>query len=297
MRKKALADWIKQNFWLFGLLLALFALSACEIPNAMSVRAGLDPKYVDDHVRFRARYYYTVIEHCGQDGKKLPADKQNITLYRYTLTGKAPSLFSTVKFEAGLMPTEIVEKFGTKLRDNGELQEPGNNGAKIVNVDQMNVTQMTVAQMNVGKMSVGEKDTELSNGVLNSGKPNSKDNHCYDEIFISGPEGTIRDDDTQSLVLSMTTSASPLIESLGALNNLATSLRGDDAKMMDSVILSNYFKSEKIIAQQAQLILLREKNRMAKEGAPPSTPDQVEGMMRSICAALEEGAGQCPDPQ
>ena len=341
MRKKALADWIKQNFWLFGLLLALFALSACEIPNAMSVRAGLDPKYVDDHVRFRARYYYTVIEHCSEDGLTL-AKSPNITLYRYTLTGKAPSLSAKVKFEAGLMPTEIVEKFGSKLPDNGKLKKPDANNsdvppagdvppdpsaggdtpdppaggdtpdpsvggdlsaitppinsARVENVQEVIMTQMDAEQTDVQQEDDAGEDVAPSGGVSSAGKSEEKDKYCYDEVFISGPEGTIPDDDTKSLVLSMTTSASPLIQSLGALNNLATVLRNDEAGMMDSAMLSSDFKSEEIIAQQIQLILLEEKDRMTQEGASLPTPDQVKGMMRLICATLEEGAGQCPVP-
>ena len=267
MRKKVLVDWIKQNFWLSGLLLALFALSACETPNAMSVRAGLDPKYVDDHVRFRARYYYTVIQHCDQDGNALDKGEKTITLYRYTLTGKAPSLFTEVKFEAGLMPTQIVEKFGSKLKDypeNNNIQPPKH------------------------------------------GNPKPKGKYCYDEVFISGPEGTIHDDDTKTLVLSMTTSARPLIQSLGALNNLAQSYQKGNSYMMNSVLRSNNFKDEEIIVHQVQSMMLQQKIRMAEEGFSALTPDQAEEMMRSICGILgqttlrgesEKGTAQCPDPQ
>ena len=333
MRRKILSEWGKQNFWFFGLLLALFALSACETPNAMSVRAGLEPKYVDDHVRFRSRYYYTVIEHCSEDGRTLEPKPKNITLYRYTLTGKAPSLFTKVKFEAGLMPTEIVEKFGTELPGNEKPKKPDannsddnssgdsdssneqvpSNGAKAKDDNEIEVTQLDPPSDEAvpkGDKEVAKEEKQSNDDKKsNEAEENPPSPYCYKEVYISGPEGTIRDDDTKSLVLSMTTSASPLIQSLGALNNLATVLRDDDSEMMDSVMLSSDFKSEQIIAQQIQQ-MLQKKTTMAEESASLPTPDQVEELMRSICAMLgqkslagglkeggKEGGEQCPEPQ
>ena len=39
-------------------------VAACAVPQHMQVRSGIDPRNQDDHVRFRATYYFRTFDAC-----------------------------------------------------------------------------------------------------------------------------------------------------------------------------------------------------------------------------------------
>lgn len=110
------------------LLLCVTAIAGC-VPNDMHVSYGLNPKSVDDDVRFRTTYYFRTFDYCWDAGVKLDQlggdatrtiDYRKIipqtdTLYRYRMTGKASALFNRVRFESGVLRREQIDPFGSQV--------------------------------------------------------------------------------------------------------------------------------------------------------------------------------------
>ena len=114
--------------FVFGLVL-LAAISACGLPSAMHVTRGIDPRYINDDVRFRTTYYFRTFDFCWDADVKLQqlnSDKageilyrkiipQTDTLYRYRMTGKADSTTTKVRFESGTLRKEEIAPFGKQI--------------------------------------------------------------------------------------------------------------------------------------------------------------------------------------
>lgn len=106
----------------FGCLIAGLLLSACGIPESMDVRAGIDPRNRDDNVRFRTTYYFRVFDLCmNADGTTVNKGPQLDSLYRFRMTGKASSLFSKVRFEAGTLHKSEIDPFGAAIEYDDQL--------------------------------------------------------------------------------------------------------------------------------------------------------------------------------
>jgi len=93
-------------------LLATLALGGC-MPKQFQVRAGTDPQYLDDDVRFKTTYYFRVFDYCGELTE--PPHRPKIlsdSLYRFRMTGKANSLTNKVRFESGTLRAEELDPFG-----------------------------------------------------------------------------------------------------------------------------------------------------------------------------------------
>ncbi|MEQ8335259.1 hypothetical protein [Nisaea sp.] len=111
---------------------ATFFLAGCvdSVP-ATRVREGVHPQHIDDMVRFRTTYYFRVFDACEVNetndidalydraggiflrkkrDKKLKLLKDS--LYRFTMTGKAPAYTSNVHFEAGTLKSWQIDPFG-----------------------------------------------------------------------------------------------------------------------------------------------------------------------------------------
>lgn len=107
-------------------------LQAC-VPNDMHVTYGLNPRNVDDDVRFRTTYYFRTFDYCwdanvsvkqlagsGSGVTPIPVDYRRIipqtdTLFRYKMTGKASALFSNIRFESGILKREEIDPFGSEV--------------------------------------------------------------------------------------------------------------------------------------------------------------------------------------
>lgn len=101
------------------LLSAIILLAAgCTVPEHMEVRAGVDPRNVDDGVRFRTTYYFRVFDVCqsrSAAGTKDIIIPQTDSLYRFRMTGKAFALFTNVHFEAGTLKSYEIDPFGANV--------------------------------------------------------------------------------------------------------------------------------------------------------------------------------------
>ena len=102
-------------------LTMLIVVGACAVPEHMSVRAGADPRNVDDDVRFRTTYYFRVFDACRQlEDEGAAISEEDIvpdtdSLYRFRMTGKAFSLFTNVHFEAGTLNSFEIDPFGANV--------------------------------------------------------------------------------------------------------------------------------------------------------------------------------------
>lgn len=138
---------MSRNTNFFGILAALpfiYLGTACTVPNHMHVTEGISPHNIDTDVRFRTTYYFRVFDYCqdypdieilrakenekSNDGKAAgsqPATPdvsdpygdhvpRTDTLYRYVMTGKAPSL-SKVRFESGTLSASEIDPFGSSI--------------------------------------------------------------------------------------------------------------------------------------------------------------------------------------
>lgn len=116
------------------LLASLISTSACTVPANMHITNGLDPRHVDDDVRFRTTYYFRTFDYCWDANVKVSqlADEkgdptfyrkiipQTDTLYRYRMTGKASALFSRIRFESGVLKANAIDPFGTQVSFSSE---------------------------------------------------------------------------------------------------------------------------------------------------------------------------------
>ncbi|MCZ6495633.1 MAG: hypothetical protein O7D27_03870 [Alphaproteobacteria bacterium] len=116
---KVVARGAQKGLWRAVLLSAVILLAAgCTVPEHMEVRAGVDPRNVDDDVRFRTTYYFRVFDLCESlsgDRKKDRIIPQTDSLYRFRMTGKAFALFTNVHFEAGTLKSYEIDPFGANV--------------------------------------------------------------------------------------------------------------------------------------------------------------------------------------
>ncbi|MGB0712221.1 MAG: hypothetical protein ACPGUC_01555 [Gammaproteobacteria bacterium] len=155
--------------------LAALVLGACSTPASMQVRTGTDPANVDEFVRFRTTHYLRIVDQCvTADGTTLTAAPRVDSLYRFRMTGKAPALYTEIKFESGTLRASEVEPFGKSLSE----------------------TQASYAAL-----------TDANAGCSGSAK-------AARGFQLWGPEGWRELNPDERLVMAMSTSARPLIGSL-----------------------------------------------------------------------------------
>ena len=87
-----------------------------DIPKQFRIDRGIDPKYLDEDVRFRTTYYFRVFDVCDEEDKDGTAKPLNDSLYRFRMTGKANAYFDKVHFESGTLRAEQIDPFGTTVR-------------------------------------------------------------------------------------------------------------------------------------------------------------------------------------
>lgn len=110
-----------------GLAMVAALLAGCVVPDHMNVTAGLRPDNLDTHVRFRTTYYFRTFDYCWKGdaafGDKLGYREivpETDTLYRFRMTGKAPSLTNKIRFESGTLKAADIDPFGTEVRFDGD---------------------------------------------------------------------------------------------------------------------------------------------------------------------------------
>jgi hypothetical protein len=104
------------------------------MPEHMEVRTDIDPRNVDEDVRFRTTYYFRVFDICaGQlSDREQEIGKENgesdftdikhgayilmtDSLYRFRMTGKGSSIFSDIHFESGTLHRSEIDPFGSAI--------------------------------------------------------------------------------------------------------------------------------------------------------------------------------------
>ena len=101
----------------WGVLAVAALLAGCGMPSSMEVRTANEPKYEDDHVRFRTTYFFRVFDYCHMPGTSA-ADSPHIradSLYRFRMTGKAEALTNDVVFESGTLKSYEIDPFGAAV--------------------------------------------------------------------------------------------------------------------------------------------------------------------------------------
>ncbi|MFQ3667154.1 MAG: hypothetical protein SNJ79_14180, partial [Sphingomonadaceae bacterium] len=77
---------------------------------------------MDTDVRFRTIYYFRTFDLCWSNDAATPNGSYRRivpgtdTVYRFRMTGKAPSGLSTLRFESGVLPAAAIDPFGTSVR-------------------------------------------------------------------------------------------------------------------------------------------------------------------------------------
>lgn len=114
---------------LLALVASTVLLQGCTRPDHMMVRSGLDPEHQDTDVAFRTTYYFRVFDYCTQkkrvteffDGNgDISSDRRlytvmNDAMYRFTMTGKANTLFSDIHFESGTLQAHQIDPLGSQM--------------------------------------------------------------------------------------------------------------------------------------------------------------------------------------
>lgn len=100
-------------------------VSACVTPKSMHVTEGISPQKVDTYVRFRTTYYFRVFDYCwaadtDNNGYRKIVPETD-TLYRYRMTGKAPSITNKIKFESGVLDASTIAPFGADVVYNSDI--------------------------------------------------------------------------------------------------------------------------------------------------------------------------------
>lgn len=98
--------------------------SACVVPASMHVTEGISPQKIDTNVRFRTTYYFRVFDYCwsaDQNGTYRKIVPETDALYRYRMTGKAPSLTNRIKFESGVLDASTIAPFGADVTYNRDI--------------------------------------------------------------------------------------------------------------------------------------------------------------------------------
>jgi hypothetical protein len=208
-------------------VLAVFLLSACTLPKSMEYRAGNEPKAQDDDVMFRVTYYFRVIETCrGGIATATATDKSGKvhldSLFRYRMTGKASSLFNEVRFESGIMRSDQIDPFGTseKIWDVDPFTKNLKAKQALQSKDDANEGEPMPAAP-VIPVTPAEQENKQTKTAGNTSTPSVKgkkaDEKCTDsdiKLMILGPAGWRDYDKHSRLILAMSSSARPLVQSL-----------------------------------------------------------------------------------
>lgn len=117
-------------------LCLLVVICACSRPDSMLVRKGQTPQQIDKDVVFRTTYYFRIFDYCvlskrvkdrypykrdfDTDGE-LKKDPRTYTvlndaMYRFTMSGKASTLASTIHFESGTLKSYEIDPLGSNIK-------------------------------------------------------------------------------------------------------------------------------------------------------------------------------------
>ncbi|MBI4382662.1 MAG: hypothetical protein HY579_01345 [Nitrospinae bacterium] len=264
--------------------------SACAMPKHMEVRAGMDPKYEDEDVRFRAVHYFRVFDYCEGSGvRTIKAD----SLYRFRMTGKADSLFNKVRFESGTLDRSEIDPFGATVeydKETNRFRHVTAEEAKKDVADQKKLSKIKELATIYQELSKGSTPPATSpslaqidakiktilddlvpstsaNTNKGTGNDSSGDNQaktgtaaCAEEkplkrgFQLLGPEGWTTFDQDQRLALAMSSTASPLISTLRQISALVLNEKAQGAEALLPLV------AERLRISHAERSLEKDKN-------------------------------------
>lgn len=186
---------------------------------------------MDTNVRFRATYYFRTFDYCWASDKQ--GDQYRLivpeteVLYRYRMTGKASALANRIHFESAIMDASQIDPFGAKLGIyDVKVSDPASatQGQQVQADAQERATAMGFAGAlpSGSPLAPSERAPEAASGSETQTPDTSlegmlaacKDAKVNRGFMIMGPEGMKQFDQSQRLVLAMTSSADPLIQTL-----------------------------------------------------------------------------------
>jgi hypothetical protein len=198
-------------------LLGCALISAC-IPQQHHVRAGVDPRNMDRDVRFRATYYFRVFDYCdksngGTTGREVLSD----SLYRFRMTGKASALSNKVHFESGTLKAWQIDPFGTTVAYNFKAQKFEYQSPQKAS------SEATPTPAEKGKDATPAQ-TDCEGG------------HAGQGFRIYGPEGWVPYDLDERLLLAMSSSGQPLIDTISELADRVLGNKGSPLANQQAVL-------------------------------------------------------------
>lgn len=240
-----------------GLAICLLLLSGCATPAAFQVREGSDPENVDKEVRFRTTYYFRVFDYCfdEKNGDQPISD----SLYRFIMTGKANAYTNSVRFESGTLRDFEIDPFGASveradsgairfvsqteaarrarfdsaLKDIATLQnlksgfvEPEDTALRTV-IDEQIKALITVPAAAKGKENGNELDNADACGAASQFRRGFQ---------IVGPQGLRTFDQSERLLMAMTSDSQPLISTLQESSQRVLQSREEEVNESDLLV-------------------------------------------------------------
>lgn len=298
-----------RTFVSFVQLLAITAcLSGCAVPGHMRVTEGVSPENVDKDVRYRATYYFRVIDSCHDPYTGKSTQPEADSLYRFVMTGKANAYANRVRFESGTLKASQIDPFGATVeldKDSGryrfvsekEVQADATRKASAKELDEWIERRKKLSAL-VEDADAVEKTTLLSAirnidgniSTLASAGLNpdlssfavSPDDTAVDcpagsqarrGFQIMGPQGIKTYNQDERLLLAMTSDARPLMAALS--ESSGRFLKAENAERSTSELELGLIREQLKVA------------RMDRSEAIYSDPKQVDTLISDIKAQLE----------
>jgi cytochrome c556 len=256
--------------YLVGLctLCMLVMTSGCAVPRNMHITYGLNPKRVDDAVRFRTTYYFRTFDYCWDANPTLKqfADAtgggaisyqkiipQTDTLYRYRMTGKGSSLLNKIRFESGVLKAATIDPFGSQvtyspdadgfyIRSNADVKNMAESAesGRLQRSAGLDATRSLAAEY----LRIDPKETELRQAVL------AKLVTAMEQ-YVAQPKG----DDSEAQIKELTTAQQALTVSIGEIKAELAKLQaasageggGDGEPLVETDKIDNAAKVNKAV--------------------------------------------------
>lgn len=204
------------------------ATAGCSMPQSMQVRSGTDPRYSDDDVRFRATLYLRVFQICqnsddATDFRLATGRRDQDSLYRFRMTGKANALGNEVQFESGTLRSDEIDGFGRTVRIEKAKQDGAGNADALPAAADVARIETKIDKLAASIDTFKRRKPEGDIAAASTGFSSTASSPCpsgyqvKQKFALRGPEGWRILDQDERLVLAMSSSAKPLVTSLRSL--------------------------------------------------------------------------------
>ncbi len=279
---------VMSYLWRYCIVFGVVFVSGCFRPDSMLVREGQAPGNVDKDVVFRTTYYFRVFNYCAlknrvirQSPEERDLDKDtrfytilNDSMYRFTMTGKANTLFSKINFESGSLMASEIDPLGSRVvykdgnaqfqsveEEQQELEDKIQETQSEEIIKQRNkvVENITQETLSLNKLKPEATASELNKNIteihkqLNILNKKTLEINCPSGAPVQrgfqvlGPEGWRTFNQNERLIMVMSSDAEPLVSTL---------------KELSQRVLSSH--SSKQSEQSKQLEKIKETNRIMR---------------------------------